>query len=179
MSKHIVEMLKANKDFQEGNYSKALHDTFIAMDKRLLTDVPESKSQGSTATTVLITADKIFCANAGDSRTVASKDYGPLNGGSWLELSHDHKPENEAERQRIEAAGGTVREKRVDGQLAVSRSFGDYEFKDVSKPPEESKVIAVPDVKEIDRAGIDFVFLACDGVWEHGPHEEPLNDKSS
>ena len=43
-------------------------------------------------------------------------------------LSEDHKPSLPAERARIEAAGGTMASDRVDGRLATSRAFGDFEF---------------------------------------------------
>ena len=46
---------------------------------------------GCTATVVLVTPDEIYCANAGDSRTVLYK------AGNAIDLSHDHKPSDEAE----------------------------------------------------------------------------------
>lgn len=39
-------------------------------------------------------------------------------------MSHDHKPDDEQELKRIEAAEGFVQNKRVDGDLAVSRALG-------------------------------------------------------
>lgn len=63
-----------------------------------------AKSEGGcTATCVLLTPDKIICVNAGDSRTIVSR-----NKGEHEDLSSDHKPENDLETQRIEAAGGYV-----------------------------------------------------------------------
>lgn len=44
-------------------------------------------------------------------------------------LSFDHKPNNELETKRIEAAGGWVMFNRVNGNLALSRALGDYIFK--------------------------------------------------
>lgn len=44
-------------------------------------------------------------------------------------LSHDHKPSREDEAQRIRDAGGFVINNRVMGELAVSRAFGDADFK--------------------------------------------------
>jgi serine/threonine protein phosphatase PrpC len=41
-------------------------------------------------------------------------------------LSFDHKPDNEGELKRIENAGHMVEDSRVDGNLALSRAFGDY-----------------------------------------------------
>ena len=80
---------------------------------------------GCTATVVLITKNEIYCANAGDSRTVIGR-----GGGTMCEaLSEDHKPDNEDEKKRIVDAGGFVEENRVNGSLNLSRSIGDFEYK--------------------------------------------------
>ncbi|CAM9345561.1 unnamed protein product, partial [Ectocarpus fasciculatus] len=78
---------------------------------------------GCTAVCTLITPKYIICANAGDSRSVLG------TGGATKPLSYDHKPHLELERKRIENAGGGVQWKRVDGDLAVSRAFGDFQYK--------------------------------------------------
>ena len=44
-------------------------------------------------------------------------------------LSEDHKPSREDEARRIRQSGGFVINNRVMGELAVSRAFGDCEFK--------------------------------------------------
>lgn len=46
-----------------------------------------------------------------------------------LPTSTDHKPTREDEHKRIRDAGGFVINNRVMGELAVSRAFGDCEFK--------------------------------------------------
>ena len=46
-----------------------------------------------------------------------------------LLLSQDHKPVREDEAKRIRDAGGFVINNRVMGELAVSRAFGDVDFK--------------------------------------------------
>ena len=50
-------------------------------------------------------------------------------------LNTYHKPTLKLEKLRIEENGGTVSNGRVNGILAVSRSLGDFNFKDLSKPP--------------------------------------------
>jgi protein phosphatase 2C family protein 2/3 len=67
----------------------------------------------------LITPDKIYCSNAGDSRGMLNR------GGKVVELSYDHKPDNRDELARITKAGHFVEDSRVDGNLALSRAFGD------------------------------------------------------
>ena len=74
---------------------------------------------GCTACVSLITPDKIYVANAGDSRAVAALER------SAYEMSEDHKPENKNERKRIENASGFVEDNRVNGILNLSSSLGD------------------------------------------------------
>ena len=85
-----------------------------------------------------------------------------------IALSYDHKPQNAAEKERIENAGGTVSENRVDGNLALSRALGDFEYKSNSqKSRAEQKVTADPDITETDLTDdCRFVVLACDGIWD-------------
>ena len=78
---------------------------------------------GCTATVVLVTSNEIYCANAGDSRTVMSR------ASKAIELSHDHKPDDAPESARIYQAGGFVEDGRVNGMLALSRALGDFEYK--------------------------------------------------
>mmetsp|Transcript_10835 Transcript_10835/g.16362 ORF Transcript_10835/g.16362 Transcript_10835/m.16362 type:complete len:288 (-) Transcript_10835:4443-5306(-) len=84
-----------------------------------------NQDSGTTAVAVLLTLQYIICANAGDSRSVYSKQ-----GHCTIPLSYDHKPDDEEEERRIVDAGGFVRVGRVDGDLAVSRGLGDFRFKE-------------------------------------------------
>ena len=57
-------------------------------------------SIGCTANLILFDdMKKLYVANAGDSRCVLAR------GGEAVPLSFDHKPDNEEEKRRIEAAG--------------------------------------------------------------------------
>lgn len=122
----------------------------------------KSDPSGCTATTAIIADNKIYVANAGDSRTVLGVK------GIAKPLSFDHKPQNEGERGRICAAGGFVEAGRVNGNLALSRAIGDFEFKrSADLPPEEQVVTAFPDVMEHTISPDDeFLILACDGIWD-------------
>lgn len=79
---------------------------------------------GSTSCVVFVTKDKIYCANAGDSRAVLSRK------GNTVALSEDHKPNVAEEESRINKANHFVSDDRVDGNLALSRAFGDFQYKD-------------------------------------------------
>lgn len=69
---------------------------------------------------------------------------------------------------RIEKAGHFVSDERVDGNLALSRAFGDYQYKDSkSSNWKDQAVTANPDVFVIDRSADDeFIVDACDGIWD-------------
>ena len=49
--------------------------------------------------------------------------------GKCVPMSFDHKPECEIELARITAAGSVVTEGRVDGNLNLTRAFGDLKYK--------------------------------------------------
>lgn len=75
---------------------------------------------------------KLFVVNAGDSRCTMGK------AGVAVEMSKDHKPEDQIEIDRIEKAGSVITDGRVDGNLNLTRSLGDLKYK--QKPnltPEE------------------------------------------
>lgn len=69
----------------------------------------------------------------------------------------DHKPYLEKERDRIQKAGGFVLIQRVNGCLAVSRTFGDFDYKNVPNLPNNQQlVISEPDIYSVKR---DPVFI--------------------
>lgn len=126
-------------------------------------------SIGCTANVVLIDKmQKIYAANAGDSRCVLGR------GGKTLALSFDHKPDDEIELRRIEKAGSIVAEGRVDGNLNLSRALGDLKYKtNKDLKPEEWPITAFPDVKCVDLTPEDdFIIMGCDGIWETKSNEE-------
>jgi serine/threonine protein phosphatase PrpC len=64
--------------------------------------------------------------------------------GAAVFVTKDHKPAQPEEVARIESAGGFVASNRVCHCLAVSRAFGDFEFKDAALPPAQCMVSCVP-----------------------------------
>ncbi|KAI1009218.1 hypothetical protein LB504_003341 [Fusarium proliferatum] len=72
------------------------------------------------------------------------------------------------EKNRITAAGGFVDFGRVNGNLALSRAIGDFEFKKSAElSPENQIVTAYPDVEQHDLTDEDeFLVIACDGIWD-------------
>lgn len=70
------------------------------------------------------------------------------------------------EKARISAAGGFVDFGRVNGNLALSRAIGDFEFKKSPElSPEQQIVTAYPDVTVHELTADDeFLVIACDGT---------------
>ncbi|XP_017274109.1 protein phosphatase 1G isoform X2 [Kryptolebias marmoratus] len=117
---------------------------------------------GTTAVVALIRGKQLIVANAGDSRCVVSER------GKAVDMSYDHKPEDEVELVRIKNAGGKVTmDGRVNGGLNLSRAIGDHFYKrNKSLPPEEQMISAMPDVKVLTlNEEHDFMVIACDGIW--------------
>jgi serine/threonine protein phosphatase PrpC len=78
---------------------------------RAMPDVESGQDQsGSTSVMTLLSKEHIVCANTGDSRAVLCRN------GEAVALSHDHKPYNPEEKERIEAAGSHVKFNRVNGE---------------------------------------------------------------
>jgi len=104
---------------------------------------------------------KVTACNIGDSRCVLGTNNG------YFSFSEDHKPNTPSEQRRIEEAGGHVSLNRVRGNLALSRAFGDRSYKvPVDFAPDKQQVTCIPDyvVKEVKSD--DFLFIACDGIYE-------------
>src|SRR3546814_16760045 len=89
---------------------------------------------------------KVTVANIGDSRAILGRyRAGQL---SMIPMSTDHKPSDPKESARIVKAGGSVQAGRVAGSLALSRAFGDRQFKVPHKAAADKyQVIAVPALK--------------------------------
>lgn len=130
------------------------------------------QDSGCTAVVAIVIDDKIYVANAGDSRCVVS------SGGKAIDMSVDHKPEDTIESDRIKKAGGKVTfDGRVNGGLNLSRALGDHVYKNNNDLPLEEQMISpLPDVKVIDLdSKVDFMILACDGIWNCMTSQEAVD----
>ncbi|KAL1459957.1 hypothetical protein WDU94_011902 [Cyamophila willieti] len=165
LHKHIVK----RPEYREGNIVGAMENAFLDIDAAMVEDdTLESQECGSTVNCILIKDNKLYCANAGDSRAIAFVN------GVVQPLSQDHKPNNAKERKRIQDAGGRVEYNRVNGMLALSRALGDHQFKqNESLGPREQAVTALPDVTEKKvTPDWEFLVIACDGIWEVMSNQE-------
>lgn len=125
---------------------------------------------GCTSVVCLVRSDTLIVGNAGDSRAVLSR------AGQAVPLSEDHKPNLPGESERIRRAGGYILRQqvgnivqfRVNGNLNLSRSIGDLQYKrNPDLRPNQQMICATPEVQTFRRQAADeFLIIACDGIWD-------------
>ncbi|GIL79279.1 hypothetical protein Vretimale_16457 [Volvox reticuliferus] len=177
-----------------------LIDSFHMADKALLEHLAaeggeDAAQAGSTATVAVIKDDKLVVANVGDSQAILSRN------GNAVTLAHYHRvygsgPDVTSEIERVKSVGGWVDDGRVCGVLAVSRAFGDWEFKGSGLPRlletgiergywdsefaaqqsfSADPVVSTPDVTEtLLTEGDEFLIVASDGLWDVLPPREAV-----
>ncbi|KAL3763809.1 hypothetical protein ACHAW5_002313 [Stephanodiscus triporus] len=161
---------------------RILKTAYLRADKEFISPKTAPQS-GSTGATVVLFGRRLFAANVGDSRVVLAR-----KNGACLELTSDHKPSRQDEAARVRAAGGFILHKRVMGELAITRAFGDKSFKmgikamleedadelgaggmsdDATKDLTAPLVSAEPEIASIVLSHDDeFLLLACDGLFD-------------
>ncbi|KEP62283.1 UNVERIFIED_CONTAM: protein phosphatase 2C domain-containing protein [Hammondia hammondi] len=108
---------------------------------------------------------RLHIANVGDSRAMLVLE------DEYYEMTKDHKPDDPEEKSRILRAGAVVTSSegtsvsRINGSLALSRSFGDFSLKQGSGSTPDA-VISTPDVRQFYAGYNDLLILFCDGVTE-------------
>ncbi|WOL12482.1 putative protein phosphatase 2C 41 isoform X1 [Canna indica] len=164
LQKHLFTNILNEEEFWT-NPETAISKAYDKTDKKILSHNPDLGRGGSTAVTaILINHTKLWVANIGDSRAVLAK------GRQVLQLSVDHDPS--IERGSIENTGGFVSNlpgdvPRVNGQLAVSRAFGDKSLK--------SHLRSDPDIKCVNvTAETELLILASDGIWKVLSNEDAV-----
>jgi len=160
-AKFLISDLKDVASANLDSYNNfTISRAFENLNSELLRRHPSDDS-GSTATVAIKLADRLVVANIGDSRAILCSK----NSGFRRQLTVDHNPANDNERNRILESGGEVASAggilRVGG-LAVSRAFGDSNVQGVISEP-HSDFVHIP--KECPDSSC-FVILASDGLWD-------------
>ena len=128
LSENLVDKIRNISNYNNHN---DIINAIESIDKEYIDSVDdELKDNGSTCVCCILEGDetsvnwKLTVANVGDSRVILIK-----KSGEYICMTTDHKPEDLLEKERIIQAGGFVNMNRVDGQLAMSRAIGDYQYK--------------------------------------------------
>lgn len=157
----LKEILKENQH----SIPDMLFQSFQEVVKR----IPKEQSMhcGSTALVALKYGEVLFIANAGDCRAIMNKN------SDVVPITTDHKPNLKREFDRIQQSGGHVTfnpfdAPRVNGNLAVSRSIGDFAL--------YPHVTWVPDIYIMKLEGFNnYMIIASDGLWDTMSNEEVNN----
>ncbi|XP_011626518.1 probable protein phosphatase 2C 9 isoform X2 [Amborella trichopoda] len=156
LQKHLFSNILKEEEFWT-HPDRSIVKAYERTDKAILSHNPDLGRGGSTAVTaIIVNGQKLWIANVGDSRAVLSRR------GAAIQLTTDHEPSTE--RGIIEESGGFVSNMpgdvpRVNGQLAVSRAFGDKSLK--------SHLRSDPDIRQVDiDADTELLILASDGLWK-------------
>jgi len=175
-AENLLDHLTATSEFQEGKdpetIGRAMKAAHFAIDETLRTLPAVANGDdrsGCTAVHAVISPTHIIVSNTGDSRSILGR-----RPNETVAMSEDHKPYDAPEQERIEAAGGTVTMRRVNGDLAVSRALGDFDYKRRSDlPAAAQQVSAEPDIRIEERSPDDeFLVIACDGIWDVMTNDE-------
>ena len=138
--------------------------------KKYEDDIP--KMTGTTACVCVIDEkeNKLYFANCGDSRAVLCKK------NTAFPQSIDHKPDLPLEKNRIINAKGWISMGRVKGNLNISRSIGDFAYKQNSDDPNVQMVSPLPEIN-IEKLNNDceFIVIGCDGIWDCLDNQEVCN----
>ena len=148
-----------NNIITDTSIESALKNSFIEIDSQIKS--LHCPSTGSTGCVVHIvryseSSYKVYVANIGDTRCSL------ISPVSYQRLSYDDKASDQKEKDRVLSLGGTITNDRVNGELMLTRAFGDFDLKDkglISEPHVISKEIDL-NVKN------QFLILACDGIWD-------------
>jgi serine/threonine protein phosphatase PrpC len=141
----------------------ALRDAFDEMEQDVLED-DGLQYQGSTAVVVVVHESEegkrtLLSANVGDSRAILSRNQ------NAVDLTRDHKPNDDREKARILAMGETIEWDLISKvhrvrNLSLSRAIGDRYAKPIVSGQVEIQHYPVQEQDD------EFFLLASDGLWD-------------
>lgn len=172
---------------EEQLLEQAVRDMYLGTEESLLSRCARSQQHYTTCTsvTLLVVGDLLAVAHLGDSWLVFGRESAATGELVGEQVTMDHKPDQEPERQRIERSGGLVVRLQNHGnkpfirggdflvrkamgeqpmQLQYSRAFGAKDLKVFG-------LSATPDVRLL-RLGsspynrIRWAILGSDGLWD-------------
>ncbi|GLT80513.1 hypothetical protein SLA2020_519480 [Shorea laevis] len=158
---HLPRFIVEDEDFPmeiERAVTSAFLQTDTAFAEACQSDA--ALASGTTALAALLVGRSLVVANAGDCRAVLCRR------GKAIEMSRDHKPNCNQERERIEASGGYVNDGYLNGQLNVARALGDWHMEGL-KCVGGGPLSAEPEFMIKKLTGEDeFLIIGCDGLWD-------------
>lgn len=172
---HIFADTEKKGVYSDEDMLSCLKRGFERTDK-IITDISriEKWTDGCTVAAAMVYGNHVYVGDLGDAEAVVvRKPSGPAEDATGKCLTYKHKPNSPEEKKRIEEAGGHVVFGRVMGTLAVSRAFGDFEFKVPSNKSKADYVSSEPYLAAAELTKDDVaIIVACDGVWDVLKYDE-------
>jgi serine/threonine protein phosphatase PrpC len=181
-SKYVAQRLYEELEKGKPADDNVVKKLMLRIDQEFL---DKQQASGSTGTFAIVEPQSEAAANGtperyllrvgniGDSRVLLGRLDGSIVAGAGTDdgITTDHKPDHPSEKERIERTGGHVEMvmgvARVNGDLAVSRAFGDRQHKLTGGPAQEDHpVTADPEFTTLTCTPTDFLILVCDGISE-------------
>ncbi|WMV10799.1 hypothetical protein MTR67_004184 [Solanum verrucosum] len=163
LQSHLFDNILSEPDFWRKPVT-AFKKSYKSTNNHILENVVGARGGSTAVTAILIDQKYLVVANVGDSRAVL------IRKGKVKQITVDHEPQKEEEKEVVESKGGFVIKMlgnvpRVDGQLAMTRAFGDAKVKDhITVEPSVT-------IEKIDK-DTDCIILASDGLWKVMSNEE-------
>jgi serine/threonine protein phosphatase PrpC len=161
----FTALSKVNRD-EEKVVVNTIQKAFVDFDVEMYSlHVKEELKYGCTCTAVIVDENKrkIYQINVGDSRSII------FSGSTILGETTDHNAKCEKEIARVRKAGGYIIRNRVNGDLAITRAFGDYLYKQNVLgvyDPLHSPVLAFPDINVSNITYPVNIILTSDAPFE-------------
>jgi serine/threonine protein phosphatase PrpC len=181
LAKKFEDLLQSNKTFDYTNVSvvtELIRTVCLDLGKEIF-ELINCRTIGSTAVFALRFGQYLYLVNIGDSTGVVIDNQGNL-----LIKTKNHKPDDKDEKNRIEKHGAKVSNGRVNGQLAVSRSFGDNYYNSkhqkmysgfetvVTHEPDIYSFVIPPEPENC------YLILGSDGLWDNCSFENIIPDET-
>lgn len=143
-----------------------INKEFLKIDKKLYND--KNYKQGSTAILLYIFPLEIIVINLGDSKTIFFDQFFQ---NKFETVTHRPNLYNEYKRiinsnNHVVNINGTY---RINGQLSLSRSFGDYQFKMFKNKYNgiNSPISIIPDIYFFPIKHKYIIIIGTDGFWDY------------
>lgn len=165
----VHKIILARQEFSH-DIKKAMFNGTIEADEAI--KLPEGDKSGSTAVMAFLHGKTLYVADLGDAECVVGVKDGKNGAQTSVLMTKKHNPSDPEEKDRITQLGGMIVFGRLFGTLAISRGFGDKEFKAKDKmfvsnqPYVNARVLSKKD---------QFVILGCDGLWDKVTYQDAVN----
>lgn len=165
----VHKVIIGRQEFPQ-DIKKAMFNGTIEADEAI--KLPEGDKSGSTAVMAFIHGKTLYVADLGDAECVVGVKDGKSGPQTSVLMTRKHNPSDPEEKDRITQLGGMIVFGRLFGTLAISRGFGDKEFKAKDKmfvsnqPYVSSRVLSKKD---------QFIVLGCDGLWDKVSYQDAVD----